>query len=46
MTRLIKRSPDKACDNLLPLAVLLTLASMVRHPRWYWTWIRYGKDCD
>lgn len=42
--RLIRRAPDKTCDNLLPLAIVLTLLSMLRHPRWYWRYIRYGED--
>lgn len=40
MTRLIRRAPDKTCDNLLPLAVL----SFFTHWRWYWHFIRTGEE--
>lgn len=43
MSRLIRRAPDKTCDNLLPLAVLLTFVSFFTHARWYWRYIRYGE---
>lgn len=41
--KLIKRTPDKTCDNLLPLAIVLTVLSMVTHWRWYWRYVRYGE---
>lgn len=44
MSRLIRRAPDKPCDNLLPLAILLTVLSMFTQWRWYYRWIRFGED--
>lgn len=41
---LIRRSPGKPCNNVLSLAVGLTVLSMFTQWRWYWRWIRYGED--
>jgi hypothetical protein len=43
MGRLIRRAPDKTCDNLLPLAIVLTVLSFFTHWRWYWRYIRTGE---
>lgn len=41
---LIRRTPGKTCDNLLPLALLLTLGTFVTEWRWYLHYIRTGEE--
>lgn len=44
MSRLIRRDPDKTCDNLLPLAILLTVGTFITEWRWYWRYIKTGEE--
>ena len=43
MRRLIKRAPDKVCDNVIGMAAWLTLFAMIVHVRTMWRFVRYGE---